>query len=179
MCRTRAPYHRSHDDWSRWATLVEDDGTGRQRDAHPDREADRARAAAAARVSDSEREHVSEVLGHATAAGYLQLDELDDRLTTAWKARTRAELDAVLGDLPPQWLREQGRREATTRARVTARRSLGPHLTSYLLTMLLLVVIWLVIGVTAGAWYPWPVWPALGWGIGLVSHARAARATSA
>lgn len=42
--------------------------------------------------------------------------------------------------------------------------------------MLLLVAIWLAVGVTAGSWYPWPVWPALGWGIGVVGHVRTARA---
>jgi hypothetical protein len=33
--------------------------------------------------------------------------------------------------------------------------------------MVVLVAIWAL----TGAGYPWPVWPALGWGIGLVPHA--------
>ena len=41
--------------------------------------------------------------------------------------------------------------------------------------MLLLTSIWLVVGLTAAAWYPWPLWPALGWGIGVTAHLRAAR----
>jgi hypothetical protein len=35
----------------------------------------------------------------------------------------------------------------------------------------LMIGIWLVVAVTAGAWYFWPVWPILGMGIGVVSHA--------
>jgi hypothetical protein len=29
----------------------------------------------------------------------------------------------------------------------------------------------LVTGITAGAWYPWFIYPLLGWGIGLGAHA--------
>ena len=42
--------------------------------------------------------------------------------------------------------------------------------------MVLLLTIWLAVGLTGGGWYPWPVWPALGWGIGVVGHVRSARA---
>lgn len=33
------------------------------------------------------------------------------------------------------------------------------------------VGIWLTVAVTAGAWYFWPIWPILGGGIGVISHA--------
>lgn len=39
--------------------------------------------------------------------------------------------------------------------------------------MALLVTIWLL---TTSSGYFWPVWPMLGWGIGLASHGLAARA---
>lgn len=128
-----------------------------------------------ARVGDADRERVAAVLGDAAAEGYLRLDELDARLGAIWSARTRADLDAALGDLPEDWLRAREQRAALERARAAARAALRPHLASYVGVMLLLTAIWLVVGVTAGAWYPWPVWPALGWGIGLVSHWRSAR----
>ena len=32
-------------------------------------------------------------------------------------------------------------------------------------------VIWLAIGWGAGAWYPWPAWPTLGVGLGVLGHA--------
>ncbi|MDP9416652.1 MAG: 2TM domain-containing protein, partial [Actinomycetota bacterium] len=85
-------------------------------------------------------------------------------------------LHSVVADLPTDWLRERSRLQALDRARSVARAGLDAHLTSYALVMLLLVGIWLSVGVTAGAWYPWPIWPALGWGIGIVGHVRAARA---
>ncbi|MFC6422590.1 2TM domain-containing protein [Ornithinimicrobium tianjinense] len=40
------------------------------------------------------------------------------------------------------------------------------HLTVYLAVMALLVAIWLI----TGAGYFWPVWPAMGWGLGLGLH---------
>jgi hypothetical protein len=42
--------------------------------------------------------------------------------------------------------------------------------------MVLLVGIWLAVGLAGGAWYPWPVWPALGWGLAVAGHVKAARA---
>jgi hypothetical protein len=38
-----------------------------------------------------------------------------------------------------------------------------------------MIGIWLTLVITAGAWYFWPVWPILGAGIGLFSHAMAIR----
>ena len=33
------------------------------------------------------------------------------------------------------------------------------------------VTVWLAVGLSAGAWYFWPIWPILGAGIGLAAHA--------
>jgi hypothetical protein len=52
------------------------------------------------RVSDAEREHVIELLQRATGSGLLDLDEFTRRVDTALAARTRAELNVVLLDLP-------------------------------------------------------------------------------
>jgi Domain of unknown function (DUF1707) len=52
------------------------------------------------RVSDAEREHVVGLLQRATGAGLLDLDEFTERVDTALAARTRAELNVVLLDLP-------------------------------------------------------------------------------
>ncbi|GAA4550661.1 DUF1707 SHOCT-like domain-containing protein [Amycolatopsis samaneae] len=51
------------------------------------------------RVSDSEREHVVEVLQKAIGRGMLDLDEFTERTDRALAARTRGELNAVLADL--------------------------------------------------------------------------------
>ncbi|UVS82682.1 DUF1707 domain-containing protein [Actinokineospora sp. UTMC 2448] len=52
------------------------------------------------RVSDAEREHVVTVLQKAIGRGLLDLDEFTRRTDTALASRTRAELNAVLVDLP-------------------------------------------------------------------------------
>ena len=55
-----------------------------------------------ARVGDADRERTVALLGDAAAAGYLRLDELDQRLSAAWSATTVAQLSAVENDLPEQ-----------------------------------------------------------------------------
>ena len=52
------------------------------------------------RVSDAEREHVVELLNRAVGHGMLTLDEFSQRTEAALRAGTRAELNAVLIDLP-------------------------------------------------------------------------------
>jgi DUF1707 SHOCT-like domain/Cell wall-active antibiotics response LiaF, C-terminal len=52
------------------------------------------------RVSDSEREAVVERLNVATSEGRLTLEEFGDRVTDALAARTRGDLDKLVGDLP-------------------------------------------------------------------------------
>lgn len=51
-------------------------------------------------MSDAEREHVVGLLQKAIGQGLLSLDEFTARTDTALAARTRAELNAVLIDLP-------------------------------------------------------------------------------
>jgi Domain of unknown function (DUF1707)/Cell wall-active antibiotics response 4TMS YvqF len=54
----------------------------------------------AVRASDTEREAVAERLRVAAGEGRLALDELADRLDTAYAAATRAELEPLTADLP-------------------------------------------------------------------------------
>lgn len=63
----------------------------------------------------------------------------------------------------------EDRKQASIPARVV------PQLMAYVAVMVLLVLIWLLVGVNGGGWYPWPVWPALGWGIGLACKLAAPR----
>ena len=55
----------------------------------------------AARVSDADRERAAEQLQLAVSDGRLDLEELDQRLTAAYQAKTRADLVAVTFDLEP------------------------------------------------------------------------------
>jgi hypothetical protein len=73
------------------------------------------------RVGDRERRLVDARLQAAVTDGVLTLSEYDERAGRCWAARTRADLDAVVRDLPPDpgaALAEAG--PATTSQRVTA-----------------------------------------------------------
>ena len=137
--------------------------------------ADRAPADATARIGDTEREEVVAMLGDAAAEGYLTADELDDRLASALTARTRGDLVPLTVDLPPEWRARRARLAAAATARRVSRAAVRPHVLSYLAVMALLVVIWLAVAVGTGVWYPWPIWPALFWGLSVLGHVRAAR----
>lgn len=52
------------------------------------------------RVSDADRDQVAETLREAAAVGRVTLDELDDRLNAAYKAKTYADLEPLTADLP-------------------------------------------------------------------------------
>ncbi|HEU5473098.1 MAG TPA: DUF1707 domain-containing protein [Actinophytocola sp.] len=58
------------------------------------------------RVSDAEREHVVGLLQKAIGQGLIDLDEFTSRTDSALAAKTRAELNAVLTDLPGMVHRE-------------------------------------------------------------------------
>jgi Domain of unknown function (DUF1707) len=56
--------------------------------------------ARAVRASDAERERAVEHLRAASPEGRLTLEELSERVTAAYEARTDQELDALTDDLP-------------------------------------------------------------------------------
>ncbi len=132
-----------------------------------------------ARIGDAERDATVALLGDAVAEGYLTPDELDTRLETALTARTQADLQSLRADLPPEWLALRHRRAAAHASRRSARAALRPRVSAYLGVMAVLVGIWLGVGAVTGAWYPWPIWPALGWGISMAGQVRSAWARPA
>ena len=76
----------------------------------------------AVRASDAEREQVSRQLGEHAAAGRLTPEELDERLDAAYAARTNAELDRLLEDLPAAPVaRAEDPARKVARARLTHR----------------------------------------------------------
>ena len=128
------------------------------------------------RVGDSEREHAAACLGQAFAQGYLSMQEYETRLGRAFESQTSAALNDLVADLPvAQIIRRDPQRRAQRHA--AARRGVRIHLAVYLGVSVLMIGIWLATAVSVGAWYFWPAWPILGWGIGIgiVSHASAAK----
>jgi hypothetical protein len=106
------------------------------------------------RAADTDRDRTVERLRDAAAEGRLTPDDLERRLETALAARTYAELEGVVADLP----QPDGARGA-----VRERSQLG----GLLATSMLLVAIWALTGMG----YFWPVWPILGWGVFIVPGA--------
>jgi hypothetical protein len=52
------------------------------------------------RASDADRERTADTLRHAAGEGRLTVDELEERLSTVYEARTQRELDALVADVP-------------------------------------------------------------------------------
>ena len=110
-------------------------------------------------ASDADRERVAERLQAAAGEGRLTAEELEQRLEGAFSARTGAELEPLVADLPePAGV--PPRRE---------RRRLwdSEHVRAYVSVSVMLVAIWAL----TGAGYFWPIWPMLGWGIGVFADA--------
>jgi Domain of unknown function (DUF1707)/2TM domain len=119
------------------------------------------------RVGDADRERAASLLREHAAHGRLAMEELEERVAQAYAAKTAGDLTPLTRDLPPIRLPEDERAEH--RADV---RDFVSHLTTYLVVILLLVGIWAASGADG---HFWPIWPALGWGIGLFSHASSLR----
>jgi hypothetical protein len=111
------------------------------------------------RVSDAEREKLAQTLREHASQGRLSVDELSERLDRAYAARTQGELSALIADLP----------SAPPPPGRVGGPALQGELAAYVAVNLMLIVIWAV----TGAGYFWPIWPLLGWGIGLVTGMRA------
>ena len=129
------------------------------------------------RAGDREREKTAGQLGAALAQGYLAMGEYETRVQAAFAANTTAELRLLVADLPLAQLRRNDPRRREAR-RAAARRGVQIHLAGYLAMVVIVLAVWLAVGLTADAWYFWPVWPILGAGIGVLGHALPIRAIS-
>ena len=120
------------------------------------------------RTSDSEREHVAEILRAAMAEGRLDLTEGEERLASAYAAKFRDELAPLTSDLP-----DGGRRALahTPQARAATRRSLQRHASFILMIAGVLTGLWLL----SGAHFFWPAIPLAFLVMGLIRHARYGR----
>jgi hypothetical protein len=131
-------------------------------------------AVTSVRAGDRDRERTANQLGQALSQGYLAMDEYETRLQATFAAHTTTELRQLVDDLPVAQLRRNDPQRQAARRRA-ARLGVRIHLGAYLTMVVIVLAVWLAVGLTAGAWYFWPVWPILGAGIGLVAQAISIR----
>ena len=107
------------------------------------------------RAGDADRNRTAELLREAHVAGFLTLEELDERVGTALAARTRGELDRLTSDLPPEWRAGQ----EPPRPRPPRQRPAFPPELAWLLPLVVIVTALLVLAVvTRGSFFfPWPL----------------------
>jgi Domain of unknown function (DUF1707)/2TM domain len=109
--------------------------------------------------------------------GYPSLEEYEIRLEHALQAHTVSDLRRLVTDLPAEQIgRDDPRRHAARGA--AALRAMHIHAAAYLAVVLVTAGIWLATALAFHAWYFWPVWPILGGGIGVISHAVPVRLCS-
>lgn len=108
------------------------------------------------RASDAEREVVVERLRHGAGEGRLDADELERRVSAAYSATTRFDLEAVVADLPAPPPPRPARIDGEEVRRRTA---------AFLVPNVICIIVWLA----TGADYFWPMWVLMGTGIGLVA----------
>ena len=110
------------------------------------------------RVGDADRSRTADLLKEAHAAGYLTLEETDERLGTALAARTRGELDRLVANLPPEWRarKERGQRPAGPPPH---QRPVLPPEVVWLVPLVMVITGVIVLAVlTRGLWFfPWPL----------------------
>ncbi|GAA4606486.1 DUF1707 domain-containing protein [Actinoallomurus liliacearum] len=122
------------------------------------------------RASDADRDRVAAALREHCAQGRIGVDELNERLDLAYRARTLGDLQKVTSDLPEEDMYElpvPAYRQSTPAHRPGGglqRTGMRAGWATYASVNLVCFVVWLLTAVTAGAWYPWWIWVAGPWG---------------
>lgn len=106
------------------------------------------------RVADDEREQVIDELREHAGAGRLTSDELEDRVGEAYRASTRADLDALRADLP---VSSTSVKRALVKRKSHLRRRLAQEAGGSLGVSALSVGIWLASGPPAEFWPGWVI----------------------
>ncbi len=121
------------------------------------------------RVGDAERDKTASQLSEHFAAGRLDHDEFAERSDRALRARTRRDLDVLLSDLPALPITPQPSSSAPAPAVVSPEQlsERAEWRRSTLSTWAVFAVFFVVLWAATGGGYFWPVFPILGWGIGV------------
>lgn len=126
------------------------------------------------RAGDADREQVVERLRQAHAEGRLDLDEFDERVTTALAARTYGELARVTDDLPGEPPSPRAVAQPAGRSAELAASGEDPGVRSGVVSWAAVstttLTIWAVSCVATMSFvYPWWIWVAGPWGLVLLS----------
>ncbi|HXB14111.1 MAG TPA: DUF1707 domain-containing protein [Solirubrobacteraceae bacterium] len=126
----------------------------------------------AMRASDTDRDRVAERLREAASEGRLMIEELEQRVDRALRARTYGELEVLIADLPGPRLLSRTRRR---RRRVPLVPALGLVVGVVLLAPLVLASIALMVQLALGVLVVWWIWAGVAWlFFGRVLHRRRA-----
>jgi len=120
------------------------------------------------RASDAERESTAERIREAATEGRLTMAELEDRLSSAYAARMRQELDPLVADLPAPASPAQPGRPGPRRLDSWDRVALGVHAVLVLALAFAVISRWAATGMV----YFWPVFPIFWALVSLAVHAR-------
>jgi hypothetical protein len=129
------------------------------------------------RASDADRERAVAQLRQHLSDGRLTLEEFTERVDEAYAARTTADIERALRELPHISVRGSvpagfGPVAASRRHDLQQRRNLRSSLVGYAAINAMLLLIWLVTCIATGdLQYFWPIWPMLGMGIGVIAQA--------
>lgn len=118
------------------------------------------------RTSDKDRDNVAAQLSLHYSEGRLDFAEYQQRLDEAYSSKTFQDLDFSLRQLPA--LYSYSSQSLPQRTKIKRHWLIFPHILLYVLVISFLMVIW---SLTSPGGYFWPVWPALGWGIGISTYA--------
>jgi len=110
------------------------------------------------RVSDAERERAAQEIREHYAAGRLTEEELSDRVSAVYRARTEEELRALRADLPQLPVAPEQRRAELLERRADLRRRLLQQTGGSLGVFVLCAVIWAASGAHGSFW---PIWVAI------------------
>jgi hypothetical protein len=131
------------------------------------------------RAGDGDRNQVVELLREGLDDGRLTLREYDERVATAYRSVTYADLNALLADLPrstPEGvLAIPTPKAASVRPPASAGRARRIPLALMILWTIwgslvaVNIAVWLIVSVTLGnLLYPWPIWVAVPTGAALL-----------
>ncbi len=115
-------------------------------------------------VTEADRERAAQLLTHGVGDGRISLSEFDTRVTRAYAATSRDELDAVVGDLTAPAPVTPHR--PMTKAKRGYQTALRIELAAWLGVGLLNLIIWAAVSLGVGELvYFWPIWVIGPWGL--------------